>query len=54
MKKAKKSARNFEIEFRSVFDKAEYERLKKFLDDNAENLGVDDKDVHFFIFPERK
>ncbi|TSC89449.1 MAG: adenylate cyclase, class 2 [Microgenomates group bacterium Gr01-1014_5] len=53
MKKANKSARNFEIEFRSVFDKAEYDRLKQFLDKNAENLGEDDKDVHFFIFPDK-
>lgn len=42
-----------EIEFRSMFDEEEYDRLKKLLDDNAENLGADDKDVHFFIFPDK-
>lgn len=53
MKKVNKPSRSIEIEFRSVFDKTEFDRLKKFLDENAENLGEDDKDVHFFIFPDK-
>lgn len=45
-----KKPKTIEIEYRSIFDKKEYTRLKRFLDRNAENLGRDDKDVYFFIF----
>lgn len=45
--------KTIEIEYRSIFDKKEHERLKKFLDENAKYLGPDDKDVHFFIFPDK-
>lgn len=44
---------SIEIEFRSRFDEKKYDELKKFLDKNAEDLGKDDKDVHFFILPDR-
>lgn len=38
---------------RSIFSRAKYDQLKKFLDTNAKFLGKDDKDVHFFIFPDK-
>lgn len=45
--------KNIEIEFRSRFGAAKYKELKKFLDKNAEDLGSDDKDVYFFLFPDK-
>lgn len=45
--------KKIEIEFRSIFDKNRYNELKNFLDINAKNLGEDDKDVFFFIMPDR-
>lgn len=45
--------RNFEIELRSMFDKAKYDQLLAFLSKNAEDLGEDDKDVFFFLFPDK-
>ena len=44
---------NIEVEFRSMFDKNKYNKLAKFLNANAEDLGKDDKDVYFFIFPDK-
>jgi predicted adenylyl cyclase CyaB len=44
---------NIEIEFRALFDKKEYVRIKKFLDKNAIDLGEDDQDVRFFLLPDR-
>ena len=41
---------NIEIEFRSMFDKKKYDKLTKFFNANAEDLGEDNKDVCFFIF----
>lgn len=45
--------KTIEIELRSRFDEAEYNRLKSFLDSHAEVLGPDDRDVHFFILPDK-
>lgn len=45
--------KQIEIELRSMFDEEKYNSLKKFLDEKAEYLGQDDKDVHFFIFPDK-
>ncbi|OIP76883.1 hypothetical protein COW09_01890 [bacterium (Candidatus Moisslbacteria) CG12_big_fil_rev_8_21_14_0_65_36_11] len=45
--------KNIEIEFRSRFDLAKYKELKEFLDANAEDRGEDDKDVYFFLFPNK-
>jgi len=44
---------NIEVEFRSMFDKNKYDELAKFLNANAKKLGKDDKDVCFFIFPDK-
>lgn len=45
--------KKIEIEFRSIFNKNRYKELKKFLDEKAKNLGQDDKDVFFFIMPDK-
>lgn len=42
-----------EIEFRSIFSEEKYNELKSFLDENAEDLGPDNKNVFFFIMPEK-
>jgi len=42
-----------EIEFRSMFDHKKYNDLQKFLNKNAQDLGEDDKDVHFFIMADK-
>lgn len=45
--------RNIEIELRSMFDKTTYNRLKEFFTKNAKDLGQDDKDVFFFLIPDK-
>lgn len=42
-----------EIEFRARFDKEKYDALKAFLDERAENLGKDNKDCYYYIFPDK-
>lgn len=48
-----KKNKNIEIEHRSRFNEDKYIELQKFLDINAQNLGEDDKDVFFFLFPDK-
>lgn len=50
---SKTSDSQIEIEFRSMFGRKKYDDLKKFLDKNAQDLGEDDKDVHFFIMADK-
>ncbi|NUQ57611.1 MAG: hypothetical protein HUT38_03975 [Candidatus Paceibacter sp.] len=45
--------KKIEVEFRSMFNKKEYGRIKEFLENNAVDLGEDDKDVHFFIMSDK-
>lgn len=45
--------KQIEIEFRSMFDEEKFNSLKDFLDKNAEDLGEDDKDVYFYILPDK-
>ncbi len=45
--------KQIEIELRSVFDEKKYNELKEFLGKNAEDLGEDDKDVFFFLLPDK-
>lgn len=45
--------KNIEIEFRAIFGENDFCRLKEYLDKNAKNLGEDDKDVFFFIMPDK-
>jgi adenylate cyclase class IV len=49
----KNLTKNIEIEFRSIFDEDRYLELRKFLDKKAQNLGEDDKNVFFFIMPDK-
>jgi len=46
-------AKRIEIEFRSVFDENKYHEIDDFLKKKAEDLGNDDKDVFFFIMPDK-
>ncbi len=48
-----KQRRKIEIEFRARFNSAKYKWLKKFLNAKAKNLGEDDKNVYFFLFPDK-
>ncbi len=45
--------KNIEIEHRTRFDEEKYNELQKFLDASAKDLGQDDKDVYFFLFPDK-
>lgn len=45
--------KQIEIELRAMFDEEKFNSLKNFLDKNAEYLGQDDKNVHFYIFPDK-
>jgi adenylate cyclase class IV len=45
--------KRIEIEFRSRFDRNKYENLGRFLKTNAKDLGKDDKNVFFFILPDK-
>lgn len=45
--------KNIEIELRSRFDKKKYDQLKIFFEKKARDLGADDKDVYFFMFPDK-
>lgn len=47
------NSKTIEIEFRSIFNKEKYDMLEKFLNENTEDLGADDKDVYFFIMPDK-
>lgn len=42
-----------EIEYRARLDEQKYNKLKNFLDSEAKDLGGDDKDVYFFICPDK-
>ncbi len=43
----------FEIEFRTKFDKEKFDALKEYLNAHAKNLGDDDKDCYYYIFPDK-
>ena len=45
--------KQIEIELRSVFDRKKHNELKEYLGKNAEDLGEDDKDVFFFLLPDK-
>lgn len=42
-----------EIELRSIFNEKKCDQLKAFLNSNAEDLGEDDKNVFFFLLPDK-
>lgn len=49
----KQEKKNIEVEFRSRFSKEKYDQLLGFLLKNAEDLGVDNKRVWFFVMPDK-
>jgi predicted adenylyl cyclase CyaB len=42
-----------EIELRSLFDQKKHDEHKQFLNKNAQDLGEDDKDVYFYLLPNK-
>lgn len=42
-----------EVELRSMFDEGKYKEIGDFLNVKAKDLGEDDKDVYFFILPDK-
>jgi len=48
-----KENKNIEIEHRARSDKTTYDNISNFLNANAEDLGEDDKDAYFFLFPDK-
>lgn len=48
-----KTDKQIEIEMRAMFDKTKHNELKVFFDKNAEDLGEDNKDVYFFLLPNK-
>src|SRR3989344_2797858 len=44
---------HIEIEYRARFDEKKYKELKKFFELKAKDLGEDNKDVFFFIMPDK-
>lgn len=44
---------HIEVEHRVRFSKEEHDRLLAFLQENGEDLGQDDKNVYFFLFPDK-
>ncbi len=49
----KKIIPKIEIEFRSIFDETQYKKIQEFLNKNAKDLGEDNKDVYFFLLPDK-
>ncbi|KUK83100.1 MAG: hypothetical protein XD98_0433 [Microgenomates bacterium 39_6] len=45
--------KQIEIELRALLNKEEYQDLKKFLKNNALDLGEDNKNVYFFLLPKK-
>ena len=45
--------KQIEVEHRTRFSKEEHDRLFAFLQKNGKDLGQDDKNVYFFIFPDK-
>ncbi len=45
--------KQIEVEYRALLTRTQYEDLISFLNENAEDLGEDDKRVHFFVFPDK-
>jgi len=45
--------KQIEIELRSLLTKENYKRVKKLLEEKAVDLGEDNKDVYFFLLPNK-
>ena len=48
-----KRKKQIEIELRALLSEKKYHCLRKFLDNNTQDLGEDDKDVFFFLLPDK-
>lgn len=46
-------SKQIEVEVRAIFNEEKYKQLKIFLDKNAKDLGQDDKDVYFYLLPNK-
>jgi len=46
-------SQKIEVEFRSRFDEVKYKELERFFKEKAKNLGEDNKNVFFFILPDK-
>lgn len=44
---------NIEVELRSLIDEKKFLELNDFLSKNGDDLGEDNKDTHFFLFPDK-
>jgi len=49
----KQTTKQIEVEMRAIFDKTKHDELKEFLDANSKDLGEDNKDVYFFLLPNK-
>lgn len=47
------SQKQIEVELRAMFDEIKYRELRDLLNNSAKSLGADDKDVYFFILPDK-
>jgi adenylate cyclase class IV len=45
--------KNIEVELRSLINEKEFITLNNYLSKNSKDLGEDNKDSHFFIFPDK-
>ncbi len=45
--------KQIEVELRAMFDEIKYGELQDLLNNSAKSLGADDKDVYFFILPDK-
>ena len=45
--------KQIEVELRAIYDEQKHAQLKLFLDKNAEDIGEDNKEVYFFLYPDR-
>ncbi len=50
---SKKVDKQIEIEMRAMFDEDKHDELEEFLNKKAEDLGEDNKDVWFFLLPDK-
>jgi len=45
--------KNIEVEMRSQFSQDDYTRIYRYLMQNAQHLGADDKELHFYIYSDK-
>ncbi len=45
--------KNIEVEFWAKFSEEKHKQLFSFLHKNGKDLGKDDKDIYFFLFPDK-